>query len=142
MGRKSKKRGNTHIANSLCCTVETNIKSQSNYAGMCAKSLQWWSLFAILWTVALHASLSMGFSRQEYWSGPPCPPPGDLPDPGIKLMSLVTPAVVSRFFTSSATWEALRKWHMYVNILKIIILLNLYKLDYFVLKEKDTCILS
>ena len=73
---------------------------------MCAKSLQWWSLFAILWTVALHASLSMGFSRQEYWSGPPCPPPGDLPDPGIKLMFLVTPAVVSRFFTSSATWEA------------------------------------
>ena len=41
-------------------------------------------LFATLWTVAHQAPLSMGFSRQEYWSGLPCPPPGDLPDPGIK----------------------------------------------------------
>ena len=38
----------------------------------------------ILWTVACQASLSMGFSRQEYWSGLPFPSPGDLPDPGIK----------------------------------------------------------
>ena len=37
-----------------------------------------------LWTVALQALLSMGFSRQEYWSGLPCPPPGDLSDPGIR----------------------------------------------------------
>ena len=36
------------------------------------------------WTVARQAPLSMGFSRQEYWSGVPCPPPGDLPNPGIK----------------------------------------------------------
>ena len=41
-------------------------------------------LFANLWTVALQAPLSMGFSRQEYRSGLPCPPPGDLPDPGIE----------------------------------------------------------
>jgi len=40
--------------------------------------------FATLWTVAHQASLSMGFSRQEYWSGLPFPSPGDLPDPGIK----------------------------------------------------------
>ena len=40
------------------------------------------------WTVACQASLSMGFSRQEYWSGLPCPPLGDLPDPGIKLTVL------------------------------------------------------
>ena len=39
-------------------------------------------LFVILWTVACQAPLSMGFSRQEYWSGLPCPPPGDLPNPG------------------------------------------------------------
>ena len=39
------------------------------------------------WTVAHQAPLSMGFSRQEYWSGLPCPPPGDLPDPGIKPRS-------------------------------------------------------
>ena len=42
------------------------------------------SLFATPWTVARQAPLSMGFSRQEYWSGLPCPPPGELPDPGIQ----------------------------------------------------------
>ena len=41
-------------------------------------------LFATPWTVAHQAPLSMGFSRQEYWSESPCPPPGDLPNPGIK----------------------------------------------------------
>ena len=40
--------------------------------------------FATLWTVSPQAPLSMEFSQQEYWSGLPCPPPGDLPDPGIK----------------------------------------------------------
>ena len=44
-------------------------------------------LFATPWTVACQAPPSMEFSRPEYWSGLPCPPPGDLPDPGIKLMS-------------------------------------------------------
>ena len=44
-------------------------------------------LFATLGTVVCQVSLSMGFSRQEYWSGLPCPPPGDLPDPGIEPMS-------------------------------------------------------
>ena len=48
----------------------------------------------------------MGFSRQEYWNGLPCPPPGDLPDPGIKPMSLMSPALVGRFFTTGATWDA------------------------------------
>ena len=64
-------------------------------------------LFATLWTIALQASLSMGFSRQEYWSGLPCPPAGDLPDPGVKLTSLVSHLLASKFFTTSATWEAL-----------------------------------
>ena len=41
-------------------------------------------LFATLWTVTYQAPLSMGFSRQEYWSGWQCPPPGDFPDPGIE----------------------------------------------------------
>ena len=44
-------------------------------------------LFATLWTVACQAPLSMGFSRQEHWSGLPCFPPGDLPNPGIKPRS-------------------------------------------------------
>ena len=50
------------------------------------------------WTVAHQAPLSMGFSRQGYWSGLPCPPPGDLPDPGIESAS---PALAGRFFTDS-----------------------------------------
>ena len=64
-------------------------------------------LFATLRTVALQAHLSMGFSRQEYRSGLPCPPLGDLPDPGIKPASLMSPALAGRFFTTSATWKAL-----------------------------------
>ena len=48
----------------------------------------------------------MGFSRQEYWNGLPCPPPGDLPDPGIKLECLMSPALAGAFFTTSATWDA------------------------------------
>ena len=59
-------------------------------------------LCATLWTVARQASLSMGFSRQDHWSGLPCHPPGDLPDPGIG-----SPALAGRFFTTSATWEVL-----------------------------------
>ena len=47
-----------------------------------------------------------GISRQEYWSGLSRPPPGDLPDPGIKSTSLLSPALASEFFTTSTTWEA------------------------------------
>ena len=49
------------------------------------------------WSVAHQATLSMGFSRQEYWSRLPCTPPGDLPDPGIELMSLISPALAGGF---------------------------------------------
>ena len=56
------------------------------------KSLSCVRLFATPWTVAYQASPSMGFSRQEYWSGLPCPSPGDLPDPGIKPGSLTLEA--------------------------------------------------
>ena len=55
---------------------------------------------------SLPGPLSMGFSRQEYWSGLPFPPPGDLPNSEIDPMSLVSPALAGRFFTTSATWEA------------------------------------
>ena len=48
----------------------------------------------------------MGFSRQDYWSGLPCPLPGDLPDPGIEPTSFMSPALAGRFFTTSATGEA------------------------------------
>ena len=52
-------------------------------------------LCATLWTVAHWAPLSIGFSRQEYWSGLPCPHPGDLPNPGTEPMTLMPPAVPS-----------------------------------------------
>ena len=61
--------------------------------------------FATLWTVACQAPLSVEFSRQEYWSGLPCPSPGDLPDPGIEPAS-VSLALTGGFFTTSATWGA------------------------------------
>ena len=60
-------------------------------------------IFAALWTVAHQAPLSMGFSRQEYWRGLPCPPPGDLPNPGIEPTS---PALLGGFYITSTTWEA------------------------------------
>ena len=63
-------------------------------------------LFETPWTVANQVPLFMGFSRQEYWSGLPCPPPVDLPDPGIKPTFLMSPALAGRFFTTTATCEA------------------------------------
>ena len=52
------------------------------------------------WTAARQTPLSMGLSRQEHWSGLSCPPPGDLPDPGIKTLSPVAPALAGGFFTT------------------------------------------
>ena len=63
-------------------------------------------LFATPWTVARQAPLSLGCSRQEYWSGLPCPPPGDLPNPGIEPVSLMSPALAGGFFTISTNWES------------------------------------
>ena len=57
-------------------------------------------LFVILWTVAYQVPLSMGFSRQDYWSGLPCPPTGDLPNPSTESISLMSPALADGFFTS------------------------------------------
>ena len=55
------------------------------------------------WTAAYQAPLFMGLSREEYWSGLSYPPPGDLPDPGIKPMSLVSPALAGGFFTTESS---------------------------------------
>ena len=63
---------------------------------MKVKSLSHIQLFVTLWTVACQAPQSMGFSKQEYWSGVPFPSPGDLPDPEIEPGS---PALAGRFFT-------------------------------------------
>ena len=61
-------------------------------------------LFATLWIVACQPPLSMGFSRQEYWNGLPCPPPGDLPDPRDRTQGS---CIAGRFFTSGPAGEAL-----------------------------------
>ena len=74
----------------------------------CAKSLQ--SCLTLCDTMDCHvarqAPLSMGFSRQEYWTGLPCPSPGVLPNPGLEPMSLASPALAGSFFTTSTIWEA------------------------------------
>ena len=57
-------------------------------------------------TPAHQTPLSMGFPRQEYWSELPFPSPGDVPDPGVIPVSLVSPALAGGFFTTSTTWEA------------------------------------
>ena len=67
--------------------VPPNAKSVCVCVCVCVKSLSRVRLFVTPWTVAHQAPLSMGFSRQEYWSGLPFPPPGGLPDPGIKPRS-------------------------------------------------------
>ena len=69
-------------------------------------------LLGMLWTVA---PLSMGFPRQEYWSGLPCPPLGDLPNPGTEPVSLTSPVLAGGLFTTSATWGALSDVYMFLN---------------------------
>ena len=59
-------------------------------------------------SVARQAPLSMGFPRQEHWSGLPFPPLGDLPDSGLELKSLMSPALAGGFFTASVSWEDLQ----------------------------------
>ena len=74
------------VISSTCCFSEmdrTHILSCFSRVGP----------FATQWTVVHQAPLSMGFSRKESWSGLPCPPPGDLPDPGIELVSPEDPAL-------------------------------------------------
>ena len=76
----------------LCCTVLSCFS--------CVR------LCATLWTVACQAPLVMGFSGQEYWCGLLCPPPGDLPDPGMEPVSLKSPALGGGSFS-----EALYHYH-------------------------------
>ena len=66
----------------------------------CVHSVSLVQLFVAPWTVAHKTPLSMEFSRQEHWSGLPFPPPGDLPNPGIKLSFLMCPVLAGGFFTT------------------------------------------
>ena len=80
-------------------------------------------LFATPWAVARQAPLSVGFPRQEYWSGLPFSSPGDLPDPGIEPVSLVSPALAGGFFTISI--------HTRSHILCVCVLFFLLEYDCF-----------
>ena len=75
-------------------------------------------VFVTVWTGAHQATLSMGYFRQEYWSGLPCPPPGGLSNPGRQPMSLECPALESGFFTTSTTWEAYQQDWGYVILFR------------------------
>ena len=91
------------------CSLQTelcglNLLLFNNGGGGLATKL----CLATPWTRACQAPLPVEFSRQEYWCGVPFPTPGHLPHPGIQAMSLASPALASGFFTTSATWEALR----------------------------------
>ena len=63
-------------------------------------------LCGTLWTIACQGPLSMGFSTQEYWSGLPCPSPGDLPDPGIEPVSLMFPTLARHYVSCLLHWLA------------------------------------
>ena len=67
---------------------------------MHVQSLNHVPVFVTPWTISHQASVSMGFSSQGYWSGLPFPPPGDLPNPAIKPISPVSPALAGEFFTT------------------------------------------
>ena len=96
--------------------MRDELKSEKNHKVVCvcvcahvrvhAQSLQLCLTLFNPQTVVHQASLSMGFSRQEYWSGLSCPSPGDLPGPGMEPASLMSPVLAGGFFTTSATWEA------------------------------------
>ena len=89
--------------------LQTTITEPEHLPGVqspCVCMLSHVQLFKTSQTVTCQAPLSIEFSRQEYWSGLTFPSLGDLPDPGIKSTSLVSPALAGRFFTTSATWEA------------------------------------
>ena len=85
---------------------------QGDYSSTClkVKSLSRVPLFVTLWTVAYQASPSIGFSRQEYWSGLPFLPPGNLLDTGMELSSPASPALAGGFFTTAPPGKALGSW--------------------------------
>ena len=101
-GRKQvmRKEGKGNIIHA-CTLLEP--PSQSRFIECVLSHFSHVRFFVTLWTVARQATLSMGLSRQEYWSGLPCPPPGDLPDPGIEPKSLKSLALVGRFLPLSVT---------------------------------------
>ena len=85
------------------------------YACMLSHFTRVW-LFGTPGTIGCQAPLSVGFSRQEYWSGWPCPPPGDLPDPGIEPAFSVSPALQA---DSLPTEPPGKPWRVLVDVIKL-----------------------
>ena len=85
---------------------------------VCVLSYVW--LFATAWTIVYQPPLFMGFPRQEHWCGLPFPSPGDLPNPGVKPASLVSPALAGRFFTVAP--QRLVEWTKWVHSYKAFIM--------------------
>ena len=83
------------------CPLPLNLVKKEKWK-CCFSHVQF---FWTLWTVAHQIPLSVEFSRQEHWSGLPCPPPGDVLNPGIEPACLMSPALADGFFTTSATCE-------------------------------------
>ena len=92
---KLRKLKDTQLLSSFIGYMRVRVLSRFSHA----------QLSAALWTVACRAPLSMGFSRQEYWSGLSCSSPGDLPDPGIEPMSLMSPVLTDRLLTTEPPEE-------------------------------------
>ena len=104
----------------VCCNPwgsnESDMTEQLNNIFSSVRVLSRFShvrLFAALWTIAHQALLSMGFSRQEYWSRLPCPPPEDLPDPGVGHVSPTSPAGTRAASHYLAHWVT--HTHLYEN---------------------------
>ena len=110
-----------HLLHCLKILSEDHVKKSIYYVyyyktklWLCVCMLSHFSrvrLFATPWTIAHQPPLSMEFSRQEYWSGFPCPPPsGDLPNPQIEPACLMSPTLAGGFFITSAIQEARVTW--------------------------------
>ena len=88
--------------------TEQDCKTATKWKSLTICSWKWHPIYECVvcsvvtpWTAAHEAPLSMGFFRQEYWSGLPFPPPGDLLNSGIKPVSLMSPVLADRFFTTA-----------------------------------------
>ena len=92
-----------------CC----ELSGSESCVCVCVLSRVW--LFATLWTTARQAPLSMGFFRQEYWSGFPFPLPGDLPKPGIKPAFPAPRALAGGFFTTEPPGKLSKSWPQFTD---------------------------
>ena len=101
-------------------STEVKLETVGLWACVLSRFSHVW-LSMTLCTVAHQAPLSMGFSRQEYWSGLPCPPLGDLPNPGIKPTSLMFPALAGGIFTTSSTWFSRNIERLYEKKVMVIV---------------------